>query len=74
MAKKNKSEPYRHYDLVEAYLSSRKRTLLRRSLSILVDIISTDPDTYMAEYDINSSDTVKTHLTDVRNLRSELNL
>ena len=65
---------YRHYDLVEAHLSSRERTILRRSLTELSDKIKRNPARYKETYDINKDDTVKSHLAGIDNLWTKLNL
>lgn len=65
---------FRHYDLVEAYLSSRQRSLLRRALSELEERIENNPDEYMEDYGINSNKTIRTHLTEIENLRESFNL
>ena len=69
-----KNESYRHYDVVEAFVSSRKRTLLRRALHELEEKILGFPEDYANDYRIHSDETLKTHVRDLRNLRAELNL
>lgn len=64
---------FRNYDMVEAFLSSRKRTLLRRALAEFADRIQKNPERYAERYGI-SEDTVRTHLAEVRSLFSDLNL
>lgn len=65
---------FRHYDLVEAQLSSRQRTLLRRALARLDEDIRKSPAKYSKKYGIQSDKTLKTHLTDIENIESKLNL
>ena len=65
---------YRNYDVIEAHISSRKRTLLRRALANLELSIEKMPDLYSDVYGITSDDTIKTHLRDIKSLKSQLNL
>jgi DNA-binding CsgD family transcriptional regulator len=68
-----KVRSFRNYDMIEAFLSSRKRTLLRRSLTELYNNIRKNPERYARRYDI-SRETVRTHLAEIRSLFSDLNL
>jgi len=64
---------YRHYDII-AHVSSRKRTLLRRALDTLESSIVDFPKDYKSEFGISANETLMTHLRDINNLRTELNL
>lgn len=65
---------YRNYDLVEAYVSSRKRTLLRRALNELENSIVDNPKSYKKRFGIKKNNTLMSHLRDINSLREELNL
>jgi hypothetical protein len=68
------NESYRHYDVIESFVSSRKRTLLRRCINELESKIRKSPAHYANKYGISSDETIKTHLRDLSNLKAELNL
>lgn len=71
--KSNKSGSFRNYGVVEAFLSPRKRALLRRALSELNERITKNPDRYKSRYGVNDK-TVRTHRGDINSLISDFNL
>ena len=74
MSKSRKdSGSFRNYALVEAFLSPRKRALLRRALSEFNERITKNPDRYKRKYNLNDK-TVRTHRSDLNSLMSDFNL
>ena len=74
MSKSRKdSGSFRNYGFVEAFLSPRKRALLRRALSEFNERITKNPDRYKRKYNLNDK-TVRTHRSDLNSLMSDFNL
>lgn len=73
MSKSTHNGLFRNYGVVEAFLSPRKRAILRRALSEFSERITKNPDRYKEKYGVNDK-TVRTHRSDVNSLMSDFNL
>lgn len=62
-----------HSDIVETFLSSRKRSLLRRALRELESKIEKRRSDYRKQYNVTDK-TATTHLSEIRALFSDLSL
>ena len=61
-------------DVVEAFLTNRKRTLLRRALTSYITSIRKNPTRYKRNAGITSDRTVRGHLNDLDELFDDFNV
>lgn len=61
-------------DVVEAFLTSRKRTILKRALKHFSNSVRKNPSRYKKSFGITSDRTVRSHINDVDELFDDFNI